>query len=387
MKILRGTPVTALVLLVLAGAVSFLAAREFLAMRVPDVVVPAPGYETHLLSEWEPSLKGTPADTPVYIQAGSEPGGTVLVMGGTHPNEPSSSLTAVLFLERARVNRGRLVVIPFANIMGFSHNDPQEASPQRLHFTLADGSVRTFKYGSRATNPIHAWPAPDVYIHPQSGQELSGKEKSNLNRAHPGTPDGDLTSRLAYGLRQLIVKEKIDLAFDLHEASPEYPVVNAMVAHERSMELAAMVVMELEGAGIPMRLEPSPKNLRGLTHREWGDFTETMPILLETANPSQGRLRGRTDEDLVLTGRDKCYTKAAALGRLFVPYDGSQSIELRVARHTATVKTFLDMLGLFDEAKEVDVEGIPTYEELLGQGYGAFLTPLPLKDASPESQG
>ena len=98
--------------------------------------------------------------------------------------------------------------------------------------------------------------------------------------------------------------------------------MNAIVAHERSMELAAMTTMDLEAAGIMMRLEPSPKNLRGLTHREWGNFTETMPVLMETGNPVQGRLRGRTDERLALTGADKAYVKAAALGRRLYPVRG-----------------------------------------------------------------
>jgi len=318
----------------------------------------------------------TAADTPVFIQQGAQPGGTVLVMGGTHPNEPAGTLTAVMFLERAGVEQGRLIVIPFANHMAFTHNDPQEGAPQRIRIALPDGSTRVFKYGSRATNPIDQWPDPDVYIHPQSGQELSGKERSNLNRAHPGTENGPLTLKLAYGLRQLIVKEKVDLAFDLHEASPEYPVVNAIVAHEKSMELAAVVAMELEGRGIQMRLEPSPKNLRGLTHREWGDTTEAMPILMETANPSQGRLRGRTDEALVLTGKDKAYSKAMALGRLFINYGGDQPLDLRVARHVTAVKAFLDNLGMLYPEKAVLVDGIPEYDAIRKQGIGVFLNPL-----------
>jgi hypothetical protein len=312
----------------------------------------------------------------VYIQSGEEPGGTVLIMGGTHPNEPSSALTAVLFLERAKMETGRLIVIPFANAMAFTHNSPQEASPQKISFTLPDGSSRSFRYGSRATNPIYQWPAPDVYIHPQSGQELAGSEKSNLNRAHPGTPDGALTQRLAYALRQLIIAEKVDLAFDLHEASPEYPVVNAAVAHERSMELTAMVAMELEDMGIPLRIEPSPKNLRGLTHREWGDYTETLPVLMETGNPSQGRLRGRTNEDLVLTGRDKSYAKASKLGLLFIPYEEDQPLDYRIGRHTQSILAFMEMLGFMEDGKEVMVEGVPNMEELEEKGFGSWLSPL-----------
>lgn len=374
---IKGSRITAFVLLLTALALAAFTGKNFLAMRAPDRVVPHEGFEKHLLSEWFAPLEGTPADTPVFIQDGAEPGGTVFVMGGTHPNEPAAMLSAMLFLERAKVQKGRLIVVPFANAMAFTHNSPQEAHPQQLHFTLPDGSERVFRYGSRATNPAFQWPNPDIYIHEPSGQRLSGSEKSNLNRAHPGLPDGGPTQQLAYGLLQMIRKEKVDLAFDLHEASPEYPVVNAIVAHEKSMELAAMVTMELEGYGIPMRLEPSPKNLHGLTHREWGDNSDVLPILMETGNPSQGRLRGRTDERLALTGADKCYVKAAELGRLFIPYEGDQPIALRVARHTQSVSTFMEMLGFLYEDKEIVVEDVPGYDEILAKGVGAFLTPLP----------
>ena len=67
-----------------------------------------------------------------------------------------------------------------------------------------------------------------------------------------------------------------------------------------------------------MSLEPSPVSLHGLTHRELGDYTNTYALLMETGNPSQGRLRGYTDEDLVKTGEDPCYVIAYDLGLLYV---------------------------------------------------------------------
>lgn len=373
---LKGTNKTALFLLALALTVMGWTGRSYRAMHEPDVIVPAPGFAEHRLSEWFDGIAGTPADTAVYIQDSGIPGGTVFVMGGTHPNEPAASMAAVLLLERAQVATGRLIVVPFANMMAFSHNSPQEGHPRKMHFTLSDGSIRDFRYGSRATNPIYQWPAPDIYIHHPSGQQLAGSESSNLNRAHPGLPEGNLTQRLAYALLEMIRREKVDLAFDLHEASPEYPVVNAIVAHERSMELAAMVTMELEAQGIPMRLEPSPANLCGLTHREWGDNSDVMPILMETGNPSQGRLRGRTDERLVLTGEDRFYAKASELGRLFIPYVKDQPIDLRVARHVTAVMSFMEMLGFVKPEAEIVVDGVPGFEEILAKGVGAFLTPL-----------
>lgn len=376
---LKGTPLTALLLLALALGVSALAASEFKQLWVEDEFFPAPGFEKHMLSEWFGGIKDTPADNAVYIQKGDEPGGTVLILGGTHPTEPAGMMAAVLFLERAKVSRGRLIVIPQTNIMGYTHTSPQEAHPQSISFTTADGSRRSFRFGSRLTNALQEWPAPDIYIHPASGQQLPGKERGNINRCYPGIPDGSPTEQLAYSITQLILKEKPDLSFDLHEASPEYPVVNAIVAHERSMELAAMTVMDLEDQGIAMRLEPSPKNLRGLTHREWGDYTETMPILMETGNPVQGRLRGRTDEKLALTGEDKAYVKASALGRLYIPYDGRQSIEYRAGRHTTSILVFLDNLDLLFDDKGVVVEGVPDLAALEEKGLGFFLSPAKQK--------
>lgn len=373
---LKGTPLTAALLLILALGASWLAGMNFRAMWKEDVFVPAPGFEKKMLSDWFDGIRNTPADTPVYIQEGETPGGTVFIMGGTHPTEPSSMVTATLFLETAKVTKGRLIVVPQANIMGFSHNSPQEGHPQSISFTTADGGKRVFRFGSRLTNTVHEWPSPDIYIHPASGQQLPGKERGNLNRCYPGVPDGSLTERLAYALTELVRKENVDLAFDLHEASPEYPVVNAIVAHERSMELAAMAAMDLEMKGITMRLEPSPKNLRGLTHREWGDYTETMPILMETGNPVQGRLRGRTNEKLALMGEDKAYVKAFGLGRLYIPYDGKQTMEYRVGRHADSILSFLDNLDLVYEEQGVLVEGVPGMKELEEKGVGSFLSPV-----------
>jgi len=374
-----GNKLTAACLLICALGLAWLANLGFASMKTPDTLAPSAGFERHLLSEWFAPIAGTPIDTPVYIQSGAEPGGTVLVLGGTHTNEPAGYMTAVLMIERAQTRRGRLYVIPFANASGFSHTQPQEASPEAMHFALPDGSVRAFRYGSRDVAHTLMWPNADIYIHRASGQYLAGNESRNLNRAYPGTPDGTPTERLAWAIMELLRNEKIDLAFDLHEASPEYPVVDAIVAHEKSMELAAATTMELKGQGIEVRLEPSPKNLRGLSHREWGDGSDTLPILLETANPSQGRLRGRTDEALVLTGKDKAYMKAAGLGRLFVPYDsGGKPLEMRVARHLTSILTFLSMMEFFvDEEKAIEIDGLPTYGQLIEDGIGKWLNPEP----------
>src|SRR5258708_11440807 len=80
-----------------------------------------------MLSATEPSLAGGPGDTPVFELAGPKPGGTMMILGGTHPQEIGGVLTAVLMIENARVKQGRLIIVPQANPRGFTHTDPMEA--------------------------------------------------------------------------------------------------------------------------------------------------------------------------------------------------------------------------------------------------------------------
>jgi len=374
---MRNKKITAAIFLCFALICSFIAGKSYSAMHVEEAIVKGPGVsEQKMLSDYFPKLKGTNGDTEVYIFHGEEPGGSMLVLGGTHPNEPSGLMSAVLLIENANVKSGTLYVIPRANNSAFTHNDPQEGSPQRFTISTPHGE-RWFRYGSRATNPIDQWPDPDVYIHAASGQQLSGSETRNLNRGYPGRPDGTLTEQICYGITELIKKENIDMTIDLHEASPEYPVINAIVAHERGMGIASQAAINLQLEGIQISLEPSPTNLRGLTHRELGDYTDTIAILMETANPAQGRLRGKTDEDLVLTGKDKAYVKAAKLGRLFVPFDeNGHPLEERVGRHLTSINELAKAYSSQYEDAPIIIENIPEFSEIKEKGLGEYLNPL-----------
>jgi hypothetical protein len=371
-------PVAARAFVVTVAALAAVAAVApgFRRMHREDPVYPGPGVTRVLpLSAYHPGLRETAGDTPVFEMRGGRPGGTVLVLGGTHADEPAGYVAAVLLVECARVDSGRLLVVPRANASGFTHNYAQEGHPSFFEVATPGGS-RRFTYGARATNPVHQWPDPQVYTLAGSGQSLSGSETRNLNRAYPGKADGSLTERIAFAITSLIRRESVVLALDLHEASPEYPVVNTMVAHQRALELAAIANMRLEAEGIAIGLEPSPENLHGLSHREWGDTTTALAVLMETTNPAQGRLRGRTGAQLVVTGRDRFYSAASARGRLSVPFpDAGWPLSVRVARHVAGFSALAGALGDLAPDRAIALSGLPDYASIVERGVGAFLRP------------
>jgi hypothetical protein len=366
---------SATALLVLAAAAIGYLAVQFLSMREVEPIYPGPGVtEVKMLSDWYPGLKGTAGDTEVYVLKGEKEGDSMLVLGGTHPNEPSGLVGAVLLIENVVVEEGTLYVIPRTNNSAMTCTDPQEGAPMR--FTISTpGGDRWFRFGSRATNPIHQWPDPEIYVHATSGQRLSGSETRNINRSYPGRTDGNFTEKMSYGVTQLIQQEKVAITVDLHEASPEYPTINTIVAHQDALALASQALINMQLEGMSIGLEPSPERLHGLTHRELGDFTETLALLMETSNPSQGRLRGATNAEMVVTGKDKYYLKASGYGRLYdLGYsEAGRSISERVARHVTGVVQFavaFNELGLGNMV----FTNVPSYSEMAAD-IGPYLTP------------
>ena len=361
------------VLLILT--VAALTGYEFYTFRHyrEEIHVPE-GTEIQHLSDYLPSLKGTAGDTEIYVFRGEEKGGSLLVMGGTHADELAGHLSAVIMAENLKVTRGTVFVMPRANNSGFTNNFPQEASPMYVEIPTA-GGVRKLVYGSRATNPVDQWPDPDLYTHFPSGQGLSGSETRNLNRSYPGRENGSFTERVAFAIKNLILENGIDLTIDLHEASPEYPNINSSVLHERAMKLSGDASLELNDIGISMRMEVSPATLHGLTHRELGDYTNTLAVLMETANPCQGRIRGATNAALAVSGKDACYEQAAKLGYLYVPYDeNGVPLEERCGRHLQAVQVYAEALGwVFGEEYTIDMSGLPGYDELVKGSVGDWL--------------
>ena len=366
----------ALALAIITG-ISFSKKRNF----KEDIVV-GPEVETFKLDVYNEKLKGTVGDVDVYVLKGEEEDGSILILGGTHANEPAGHMAAIVMLEQFQVSKGTVYIIPNICQSGLTHNDPLEGTPQYLHFITKNGDVRTFHFGSRASNPIDQWPDPDTYLHTSGDwtstkikegvnttQTLSGSEVRNQNRCYPGIQDGTVTERVSYAVTNMINQLKIDLVVDLHESSPEYAVNNAIVAHEDALSLAADVKLELDSVDLSIRVEPSPAKLRGLTHRELGDYTDAYALLCEVGNPSQGRFRGYTDETLAITGKDPCYKVASEIHNgalLYVDYSsGDFPISLRVARHVATVAALIENMGFDYPDKEVIIDNVPDYQEMV----------------------
>src|SRR5512143_4236736 len=115
-----------------------------------------------------------------------------------------------------------------------------------------------------------------------------------------------------------------------------------------------------------MTTQSSPKTLRGLTHREVGDFTGSLAVLMETPEPFIDKFVGPMTEDLLLTGRDEFEQTAAERGLLYADYDikTGASLDYRVARHLAGAAEIIKQMGALYPAKRMEVSW-PTYGEAM----------------------
>ena len=281
----------ACLLLVVALSLPALFTQVVVPAGAPAVhdIRPGPGVTaTKMLSAYTPSLAQTPGDTTVYVLEGREAGATVFVAGGTHGNEIAGIMAAIVLVERARVEQGRLIVVPHANNSAITDVDPERPGPPFITLATPSGE-RRFLYGSRRTRASQqGTPDPPTYRHPNPKADgtLPGTEARNLNRAYPGVADGTLTQRMAFGIMQLLAAEQVSAAFDFHEAGPESRLAWMVVANPRNLATAAAAVFDLEAMGLTMKLERSSDTFRGLSHREWGDATKAQAYLFETPSPS-----------------------------------------------------------------------------------------------------
>ena len=142
----------ALVLAALAG-LEFRAHRTF---REPTVLGPGVT-RVAKLGDYFPGIRGTINDCNVYVLDSGKPGGAALVIGGTHPEEPSANLTAQMLVETAVPTQGKLFVVIRANRSASTVTRPGEAYPLYYRVPTSWGE-RVYRMGTGT--PIPWTPGP-----------------------------------------------------------------------------------------------------------------------------------------------------------------------------------------------------------------------------------
>ena len=362
--------------LVAALVLAFLAGMEFYDLRhyQETVVASSALTETRWLSDYVPSLKNTNVDTPVFFFDSGFEGGTVLYLGGTHPYEPAASLSAFVMMENIQVEKGKVIIIPQANRSATTMGMLGNAYPPYYEIPTEWGAA-TYKIGDRWAHPLDSWPDPFTYRHYPSTIQLTYQDVRNFNRCYPGRVDGAPIERACFAIMEIIRNEKVDLSIDSHEAAVMYPVVETYVAHERALDIAMMASMSLTASSFYMKCDASPKNLRGLSHREWGDFSDTLAVLMETPQPFTDWIVGPMTVELQTIGKDEFLGTANDHGLTYVDYhkDVGCPMNYRVGRHLSGALELINWTNMTFPEKEV-IATWPTYDELMELDCGYFLS-------------
>jgi hypothetical protein len=125
-------------------------------------------------------MAGTEYQTPAFIFDAPREGPHVIILGGTHGDEPAGYEAALRLVKRfsqVPPAAGRIIIIPLANRKAVEN------------------------FNRRVPVP------PDI-----------DRERGNLNRCYPGKPDGYPMEQMAYAIQQLAIENNVDVFIDLHEA-------------------------------------------------------------------------------------------------------------------------------------------------------------------------
>lgn len=337
-------------------------------------VVAGPGVTKVVkLSDYCEGLKGTAGDTNVFFLEGKEEGGKMLIMANTHSCEPVAGLTALIFVENAIVDKGTLIIIPQFNNSAGRNTRAGDGYP--LYFEIpTDWGNKKFRMGNRDASPLDQWPDPDVYVHYPDKQLLSYLDIRNTNRTWPGRADGPLMEKVTYAAMQIMREDNVDMAVDIHGAETMFPVTNCIVAPDKSMRVATMAVLTVKAKeGFDNHVEPSPLGFRGLSHREIGDYADTMPFLLEAPLPFLDQPTGPKTVDLLLDGKDPFLLSLSKKKMLFVPYDETGwPIDKRAGQHCSVILELITQFSKRNPERAMKVHNIPRYAEVIENGIGHY---------------
>jgi len=125
-------------------------------------------------------MEGTKYQTPIFHFASASKGPAVLILGGTHGNEPAGFEAAHRLLNHfslIKLKKGEIYIIPEANKIADLKNKRRIPVPKRRD-----------------------------------------RERGNLNRCYPGDSTGLPMEQAAFQITKLIREKKVDLLLDLHES-------------------------------------------------------------------------------------------------------------------------------------------------------------------------
>ena len=125
-------------------------------------------------------MEGTPYQTPAYIFDSGKPGSNIIILGGTHGDEPAgyeASLRLVNIFQQKPPKTGKIILAPLANrqsVLNFNRRIP-----------VPEGTDR---------------------------------ERGNLNRCYPGKKYGLPMEQMALQIEELARENKVNVFIDIHEA-------------------------------------------------------------------------------------------------------------------------------------------------------------------------
>ena len=135
--------------------------------------------------------------------------------------------------------------------------------------------------------------------------------------------------------------------------------------------MTSLTVNAMEG--FDNHVEPSPSGFRGLSHREIGDYSDTLPFLLEAPIPFLDQPTGPKTEKLLLDGKDPFLLNLSKKGKLFVSYDESGwPMENRVGQHCSVILELIRQLSKKFPERAIKVRNVPRYADVVKNGVGFY---------------
>ncbi len=231
-------------------------------------------------------MADTPYQTPAFIYESDKHGSTVLIIGGTHGNEPAgyeAGLRLVDILKNKPPVEGKVILIPLANRKAVENYNRYIPVPEGVD-----------------------------------------RERGNLNRCYPGKKNGLPMQQMAYQIQQLAIEHNAEIFIDMHEAP--YLHLDTPPESRRKMGLGQTIIYSPNDASgwlVIDFLDTINEGIKESTHK----FSSIDKPILHSAAWWAGSELG------IAAFTFETYKKT--------------DIEKRIAHHLGLVKTALEFAGVW----------------------------------------